>query len=110
MGSGSGVITAVAPVTVVAWIQSLAWELPHAIAKRKKERKTDRQTERKKERKRGRERERERGREGGRKEGRERKKEGKKEKSFLIVHDRENQHCGVQPPADTGSSSPGPER
>ena len=37
-------------VTAVAWIQSLAWELPHAIAKRKKERKTDRQTERQKER------------------------------------------------------------
>ena len=33
---GSGVVTAVALVTAVVWIQSLVQELPHATSKKKK--------------------------------------------------------------------------
>ena len=40
VGSGSGVVTAVAQVTAVAWVRSLAQEFPHGtvMAKKKKER------------------------------------------------------------------------
>ena len=31
MGSGSGVVAAVAQVTAMVWVQFLAWELPHAM-------------------------------------------------------------------------------
>ena len=36
MGYGSGIVTAVALVTAVAWIQSLVWEFPHAMNMAKK--------------------------------------------------------------------------
>jgi len=31
-GSGSGVVTAMARVTAVVWVRSLAWELTHAAS------------------------------------------------------------------------------
>ena len=31
VGKESGGVTAVAQVTAVAWVQSLVWELPHAV-------------------------------------------------------------------------------
>ena len=50
-GWGSGIVTAVTQVTSVAWVQSPAWELPHATGMAKKGRKEGRQREREKERK-----------------------------------------------------------
>ena len=47
-GKGSGVVTAVACIISVAWVQSLAWELPQAagVAKKKKKRERERESKR----------------------------------------------------------------